>query len=180
MSGDALSCGDLLLWERYTTKDHQADGSVIVTLAPGNMPDGKPCQARFAAGWKPRVVIEQWYQYVTGEANAREAKQAAEAVERAEASRTGSQREDPAPRIYGGSELPTAAAVQAREASVESIIESKISDLGGSITRVEEQIAATLGALKSLELERGALKQQRSKAVAALKAMKGAHDDDAS
>lgn len=171
-ASEVMDSGEVLMWERHTTKKPNPDGSLTLTLVEGVMPDGKPCTANLAAGWKPKMAIQVWNQHVKGEFNAREAKQEAAAIKRAEASKSGGERSDPAPAVYGGSPIPTAAAVQDCEASVEAIIESKISSLGRSLALVEAQIEATLGALKSLELDRDALKAQRAKAIMAIRAMK--------
>jgi len=171
-AGEVMSCGDVLLWERHTTKIPRGDGSLECRLVEGVMPDGKPCVAAFQAGYKPRVAIEQWYNFVKGEYDAREAKQEAEAAQRKEASGAGGNRTDPASRVYGGSEIPTPQAIQDRQASVEALLESKIADISRSFSRVEDQIAATVAALKVLETDRDALKRERIKVVAAMRALK--------
>jgi len=169
--GEAMSCGDMNLWERHTAREPQPDGSLICTL----MAEGAPVvRAKFERGSKPRVMIEQWYNHVRSTVDAWENEQTAKAAKRAEAPRAGGERKDETPVIHGGSEVATPQADKARQESVESILESKVADLGRSVALVEAQIAATLGALKSLESERDALKKQRQKAVAAIRAMKEA------
>lgn len=173
-ASEVLDGGEVLLWERHTTKQGNKDGSVKLTLVEGVMPDGKPCEATLAAGWKPKQAIGVWFDYVKGEYNAREAKQEAAASKRAEAPRAGGERGDQSARVYGGSEIPTAAAVQDREASVEAILESKVAAIGRSLTLVETQITATMGVLESLQREFCELKKERHKVIAAMKALKEA------
>lgn len=171
-ASEVLDGGEVLLWERHTTKSTKPDGSLELVLADGVMPDGKPCRATLAPGWKPKQAIMVWSEHVKGEYNAREAKQEAAAIKRAEASRVRGERTDAAPVFHGGSEVATPEVVQDRQASVEAILESKVADIGRSLALVETQITATMGVLESLQREFTELKKERHKVIAAMKALR--------
>lgn len=172
MSRETLTCGDIGLWEKNTRKTPLPGGGVRLTYTGDEAP-GAPIEAELAPGWKPRTAVSVWYNHVVGVINERQNKQEAAAAQRAEAPKPSGEPGDPGPRIVGASGLPIAPAVPDSEASVEGILEAKISALSGSLSRLKEESAAAARALADAEQRHGAVKEELRKAINALKLVKG-------
>jgi hypothetical protein len=167
---DALS-SDVGLWSKWTTTADNGDGSVRAELADGIMPDGRPC-AGVIRGKSKAEAVGQWFTYVRGQYDARSQRQEAAAIERAETLRASGGGETAAPGELGDGKGPAQADPQAREASLEEVVESKIVAIGRRLPAVEEQIAAAASRLAGLNAERDSLLTERAKATKVLKLLK--------
>lgn len=175
MSRETLTCGDIGLWEKNTQKTPLPGGGVRLTYT-GDEAFGPAIEAELAPGWKPRTAVSVWYNHVLGVINERQNKQETAAAQRAQAPKPSGGEDDPGPRIVGASGLPIAPAVPDREASVEAILEAKISALSGSLAGLKAESAAAERALVDAERRYQAVKEELRKAINALKLVKGDTD----
>jgi hypothetical protein len=169
----------LMLWEQCTKMEWVDKDTVKCELVEGIMPDGAVCRGLIKCKSR-RDAADQWFNYVRSQYDARTAEQEAKAAQRAEASRASGGEKDPAPGVDGGDKTPAEASVQDSETSVEDILQSKVAAIGRSIIDYTAARTAKMDELALLDARLISLRNQRAKAVAAIKAMRNTDDSDAS
>lgn len=169
-AGFDIRDSDVKMWENYTIRKPQPDGSMRAALRSDMYPAGWDDKeiSGVIKGDNARQMMQAWFGYVKGRINAWESRKEAEALKRAETLAASRQREVATAGILTAGPVAPAIYIPDREASLESILESKVVAIRGRLSGIETTIANALGVAAASQQQKSDLTRELRAAERAL------------